>query len=205
MIPRFFLQDDSYLVWTPEEVRILRENFDVIGFSTTTSPWYPNQSNELVLPFKFSVYEVRYCFDRNYCKIVRANFKNHTFFTEDTDVSFDFQKVFDEDEFTEEIIDKPPVVDEFKYRVYCDLKEKGFCVCDGVTYGYDFTVYRRKPWNSHSYSLVWCETNLLDTRKLVQKVRTSEQTSKNCVIATLLDNDLVYINVTRFKFKEEDT
>ena len=199
-IPLVFFEGGSFLVWKADDVKKLRENAGVVGEPVMTSPWYPRQNTHLSLPFEFTPYEIKWCIDNGKCRLVKPIFKNEISqtFTEPPKFSPKIQQIHDESEFEIEPVDAPEV-DNFKYQVFCLLKEKGFCVGDGTQYSCDFTVYKSEPWNCHSSALVWCEVGKFDTRKLIQHVRIADSTKKHAIAAIASGSSVSFIELSRFK------
>ena len=202
-VPLIFYEGGSFLAWKAEDVGFMREKAKVIGCATMTSPWYSKQNHNLALPFAFTPYEIKWCLEHKLCKLVKPIFKSEIKTPKEIPQSFksDIQVLHDDSEFDiEEITDFCFPSDNFKYEIYCLLKEKGFYIADGSQYACDFAIYKKEPWICHSSVLLWCENELFDTRKLIQHARISDSTLKKAVVAIKTkDNTISFIELKRFK------
>ncbi|MEM2086776.1 MAG: tRNA-intron lyase [Archaeoglobaceae archaeon] len=75
---------------------------------------------------------------------------------------------------------------EEKYRVYKDLKHKGFVVKTGFKFGSDFRIYRKIESAEdlpHSEFLVWIVNTDITPRELARAVRLSNSVRKKLIIA----------------------
>jgi hypothetical protein len=194
-----FFEGGSWLVWQAGDVSNLQATAHVLGTPSMTAPAFPQQSAFLSLPVELMPCEAKWCHDQGLCALVVARFHVSTHCAGDLPKSFTDPIPTDcpSDYDTEPT--PPPDVPDNLYRVYCNLRARGFWVCDGANYGADFTVYRSVPGHDHSFALVWAEAGDTDTRKLIQYVRVAEASRKRAVLAIAAGDVVRYINVARLK------
>lgn len=75
---------------------------------------------------------------------------------------------------------------EEKYRVYKDLKQRGFVVKTGFKFGSDFRIYRKVESAEdlpHSEFLVWIVKSEIIPRELARTVRLSNSVRKKLILA----------------------
>lgn len=205
-LPRIFFEGGSWLVWTATEVEEIYKTTHIVGSATMTAPHFPKQTGELSLPFELMPCEAKWCYENHFCTLntLKANFDLTSVPASQLPSIYDKSiQIDNESEYEIEMIE-PPDVDDFLYQTYCILKQKGFWIYDGKNYGCDFSIYKEEPWKCHSYALVWCEKEFLDTRKLIQHVRISESTKKKSIAAILTkDGSIKLVNFSRFKTKDD--
>ncbi|OHT05816.1 tRNA intron endonuclease, catalytic C-terminal domain containing protein [Tritrichomonas foetus] len=204
-LPRIFKEGGTWLVWTANEIETLWTTAHVIGAATMTAPFFPKQSNELSLPYEIMPCEVKWCHEKGFCRLVVAKFKIDFCEIDKSKIPVNYDKevkIDDESEY-DIVFTDPPEVDEIEYKTYCILRQKGFWVTDGKNYGCNFSIYKEEPWKCHSSALVWCEESILNTRNLIQHVRIAESTKKSAVTAILYNNEIKFIDFTRYKAPEE--
>ncbi|MCY0860244.1 MAG: tRNA-intron lyase [Sulfolobaceae archaeon] len=81
---------------------------------------------------------------------------------------------------------------ELLYRVYSDLRNKGYVVRSGIKYGADFAIYTLGPGIEHAPYLVLVidSTEKLKSNELLSYGRVSHSTRKELILAfTNLKND----------------
>ena len=66
----YFIENHHGLVFNAESVRVLREQYRIVGYLTGTLPDYPRQNNELGLPFELSFEEVYLLLQRNVIQLI---------------------------------------------------------------------------------------------------------------------------------------
>lgn len=80
-----------------------------------------------------------------------------------------------------------PKVDPFKYRVFCDLWEKGKWITTGDTFGGDFLIYPGEPLYFHASHIIHVlsheETEAMSTKILNTRCRLSVSVNKFCTFA----------------------
>ena len=205
-LPRVFFEGGSWLIWTTNEVDEIFKTTHIVGSATMTAPHYPKQTNELSLPFELMPCEAKWCYENHFCSlnVMKPNFDLTSVPVSQLPSIFDKPIQIDNESEYEIIPIEPPEVDNLLYQTYCILKKSGFWIYNGKNYGCDFSIYKDEPWKCHSYALVWCEKDLLNTRNLIQHVRISESTKKNAIAAILTDEGSVrLVNFSRCKARGE--
>ncbi|KAH0789192.1 tRNA-intron endonuclease catalytic domain-like protein [Histomonas meleagridis] len=203
---KVFYEGDSWLIWDPNDIEKLRNEARVIGSATLTAPNFPQQSKFLGLPIELTSYEAKWCFENGFCKLVKPIFKDFNSDFPDEILEQNFRKItiraHDESEYEIEEIG-PPILDPFKYKVYCDLKQN-YWISDASNYGCDFAIYISPPWECHSSAFIWCNNEILDTKKLIQLMRISETARKRLISAHLTPNgNIEYVEFSRYKSVED--
>lgn len=88
-----------------------------------------------------------------------------------------------------------------RYRVYSDLRERGYITKTGFKFGAHFRVYERGGFPSeHSKYLVHCvtETNIFSFPELSRAVRLAEGVKKTLVFAVVdEEGDVTYYSINR--------
>lgn len=91
-------------------------------------------------------------------------------------------------EFSDELTaESVPALDQLKYRIFCDLWERGKWITSGETFGGDFLIYPGEPLYFHASHIVHV-LNASDSKKipvssLVTKGRMSVVVNKFCLLA----------------------
>lgn len=91
-----------------------------------------------------------------------------------------------------------PKLDPLKYRVFCDLWEKGNRITPGATFGGDFLVYPGEPLHFHASHIVHVlsddEAKAMPTRIFTTRTRLSVNVNKLCtfVFENKENNELCY-------------
>ena len=72
-----------------------------------------------------------------------------------------------------------------KYKVFCDLKKKGFIVKTALKFGFDFRVYEKKHKNSHSkyFVKVFFDNDKINSIELLKNNRISNTAKKELILA----------------------
>lgn len=80
-----------------------------------------------------------------------------------------------------------PNLDPFKYRVFCDLWEKGHWLTFGATFGGDFLVYPGEPLLFHASHIIHVlsddEAKSMNIRTFITRSRLSVNVNKFCTFA----------------------
>jgi len=94
-------------------------------------------------------------------------------------------------------------IEEFKqlYRVYKDLRERGFIVRRGLKFGCDYLVYRFGPGIDHApYGVeVMRYSEAYDPISIVRMGRLLHSVRKKLVLALVDENSLDYVLLTWWK------
>ncbi len=90
---------------------------------------------------------------------------------------------------------------EDKYRVYYDLRERGYIVRPGLKFGADFAVYEHGPGIDHAPFIVHCLQNntAISSIEMVRAGRLATTVRKKFIIATFTMEKVVYYMFTWFK------
>ncbi|HEW94292.1 tRNA-intron lyase [Candidatus Geothermarchaeota archaeon] len=82
-----------------------------------------------------------------------------------------------------------------KYKVYRDLRKKGFIVLSGLKFGVDFAVYRKGPGLEHAPYLVDVvkPDTLISSDELVRAGRLATSVRKRFIIAYPEDDQIIYL------------
>lgn len=146
--------------------------------------------NKFNKPLELSIYEAVYLVEKGIIKVRRPIRSNKG--------SYEYINL---NELTE--IGKLTYKDfNAKYKVYKDLRDRGFIVRPGLKFGSDFSVYRYGPGIDHAPFLVTVyssDTTLLGV-DLVRAGRLANSVRKKWVIAILLkDGSIRYLVFTWYK------
>lgn len=206
-LPRIFYEGGSWLIWTVDELEVLYKTAKIIGSATMTAPHFPRQSAELALPIEIMPCEAKWCFENHFCILVTAKFKIDLTTIPLIQLPQKYNseiKIDDSSEYEIEPVD-PPKIDPLLYKTYTNLKNKKYWISTGINFGCNFMVYQSEPWKCHSFALVWCESEIFDTRKLIQHVRIAESTKKSAIASFLLpDGSVKFLEFSRFKTQADD-
>ncbi|MHA1649055.1 MAG: tRNA-intron lyase [Candidatus Helarchaeota archaeon] len=90
---------------------------------------------------------------------------------------------------------------EDKYKVYFDLRERGYVVRPGLKFGADFAVYQHGPGIDHAPFIVHClqNTTSISSIEMVRAGRLATTVRKKFIIATITMDKVVYYMFTWFK------
>lgn len=85
------------------------------------------------------------------------------------------------------MIESAPNVDPLKYRVFCDLWEKGHWLTTGASFGGDFLLYPGEQYLFHASHIVHVlsqeEASSMVTRTFITRSRLSVSVKKFCTFA----------------------
>jgi len=84
---------------------------------------------------------------------------------------------------------------EHKYRVYRDLRERGFAVTPGIKYGCDFAVYEHGPGLDHAPFIVQVRVsgNRISAPQIVEAGRLATTVRKMFIIAVVEEEKVQYL------------
>ncbi len=87
-----------------------------------------------------------------------------------------------------------------KYRVYSDLRDRGYVVTPGIKYGSDFAVYEDGPGIDHAPYIVQImdADNLLSAADIVKAGRLATTVRKSFIL-TILNDDIRYLEFNWWK------
>ena len=87
-----------------------------------------------------------------------------------------------------------------KYRVYLDLRDRGYVVTPGIKYGSDFAVYEDGPGIDHAPYIVQImdADNLLTAADIVKTGRLATTVRKSFILA-ILNDDIRYLEFNWWK------
>ncbi|TFG05905.1 MAG: tRNA-intron lyase [Promethearchaeota archaeon] len=90
---------------------------------------------------------------------------------------------------------------EDKYRVYMDLRERGYIVRPGLKFGADFAVYKEGPGIDHAPFIVHVlqNTTAISSIEMVRAGRLATTVRKKFIIATFHIDKVVYYMFNWFK------
>ncbi|MCC6030659.1 MAG: tRNA-intron lyase [Desulfurococcales archaeon] len=90
----------------------------------------------------------------------------------------------------------------YTYKVFKDLREKGYVIRSGMKYGVDYAVYEKGPGLEHAPYLVhvFKYDEEIDPIHIVRLGRLSHSVRKNLVIAIVYDNTIKYISFGWIRF-----
>ena len=83
-----------------------------------------------------------------------------------------------------------------RYRVYWDLREKGYKVTPGIKYGCDFAVYEHGPGLDHAPFIVQVRktSELLTAQEVVESGRLASTVRKTFTIAVVSEGKISYLS-----------
>lgn len=94
-----------------------------------------------------------------------------------------------------------PQLNQLKYRIFCDLYEKGKWLSSGETFGGDFLIYPGEPLYFHASHIVHVmnddEVKQIPINTLIRKQRLSVVVNKFCIFAYVSSqtNEIIYQTV----------
>jgi len=88
-----------------------------------------------------------------------------------------------------------------KYRVYRDLRERGYVVTPGIKYGCDFAVYEKGPGLDHAPYLVKVKSSQdgLTAAEIVEAGRLATSVRKTFIIAMASGGEIRYLSFKWWK------
>ena len=89
-----------------------------------------------------------------------------------------------------------------EFRVYKDLKARGFYVTSGFKYGTDFLLYRDDPNFIHSefFLNVYHKEDQIDVKQLINAERLGVSIKKQYMAAFVDQNEIKYLNFEWINF-----
>lgn len=103
-------------------------------------------------------------------------------------------------DFLKKIRDIDPLFDN-RYKIYCDLKKRGFIVKTGFKFGTDFRCYTKKPDAIHAEYLV----HIIDEKfnrtwsEISRAIRLAHSVNKEIIFAKINKNKVDYISFGRLR------
>ena len=81
------------------------------------------------------------------------------------------------------------------YKIYKQLRDKGFIVKSGLKFGADFTVYRKGPGFEHAPFVIHVYTarEEIDPVDIIRAGRLSHSVRKTFILATEIENKVTYV------------
>jgi len=167
-----YLAGKRVIIWNPEAGFILYRN----GFFGKPLGIRKPKPIKYNVPYELSFYDALYLFERNAIKVKH----NERLLT------------------PQELIQiASEVVDDFqaKYRVYADLRDRGFIVKTGLKYGADFVVYVYGPGIDHSLFAVsvFSPNTKLKGQDFLRAGRLSWSVRKRWVLACVYNGEIRYL------------
>lgn len=165
--------------------RTLGNNLFKKFFGKPINELKPNPLKSYDQPFVFSIYEILYLCDKG---LIPASIGN-------SDI-----KCSELEYYANKIVNNFSL----KYRVYKDLREKGYIVRSGMKFGADFTVYELGPGLEHAPYVVTVTSasTLLRSIDIVGLGRLSHSVKKKSVLAIASsDRDSHVDDITYLVFK----
>jgi len=167
-----YLVGKRIIIWDPDAGSILYKN----GFFGKPLGIRKPKPVKYDVPYELSFYDALYLLERGAIKI-RQNDKELT--------PENIYRIASE------------IVDDFeaKYRVYADLRDRGFIVRTGLKYGADFVVYVYGPGIDHSPFAVsvFSPNTKLRGQDFLRAGRLSWSVRKLWVLACVYDNSVRYL------------
>ncbi|MHA1130133.1 MAG: tRNA-intron lyase [Candidatus Helarchaeota archaeon] len=174
------LLENRVIVWNPEEGSSLYKE----GFYGKPLGIKKPKSFEFNRPLELSLFEALYLLSKNRIKIFEKR----------------SDKLLTEQDLLEIAIKN---FNEFedKYKVYYDLRERGYVVRPGLKFGADFAVYTHGPGIDHSPFIVAVlkNTTAISSIDMVRAGRLATSVRKKFIIATLAMDKVVYYMFSWFK------
>jgi len=175
------LVDSRVIVWNVEEARQLYRN----GFFGKPIGIKKPRDASFNAPLELSLFEALYLMDKGAIKVINEE-----------------GRVISRDELLEVARRSYRLFDDM-YRVYHDLREKGYVVRPGMKFGADFAVYEFGPGIDHAPFLVDVlpMNSKLDPIDIVRAGRLSHSVRKKFIIATInpVTKEVSYIMFKWFK------
>ncbi|ACP55657.1 tRNA-intron lyase [Saccharolobus islandicus] len=143
----------------------------------------PKGPKDIIRPLELSLIESVYLAKKGLIKVIDKNGE-----------VLEYEKLY---EYSSKIINKFDIM----YRVYEDLREKGFIVRSGVKYGADFAVYTLGPGLEHApYVVIAVDIDEeITPHELLSFGRVSHSTRKRLVLA-LVDRKSESVRYIMFKW-----
>jgi tRNA-intron endonuclease len=88
-----------------------------------------------------------------------------------------------------------------RYRVYRNLREKGYVVTPGIKYGCDFAVYEHGPGVDHAPFIVQVKTvgEGLSAREIVEAGRLATTVRKTFIVALIIEDEVRFLSFKWWK------
>lgn len=165
------LDDNRLVIWSIEEARTIYNN-GFYGKPLGT----PRPTEDFNAPLLLDPVEALYLIDKKKIKITR-NGKNVSKAKLDGIQSNTFSGFKD------------------KYRVYKELREKGFVATPGIKYGCDFAVYENGPGRDHAPYVVqiMADEDYLSAAEIVKAGRLASTVRKAFIIAIVNDENIKFV------------
>ena len=90
---------------------------------------------------------------------------------------------------------------DVKYKVYCDLRTRGYIVTPGIKYGCDFAVYEHGPGIDHAPYIIQVKTreDMVSAAEIVKAGRLASTVRKTFIIALLNTDKIIYLEFKWWK------
>ena len=173
------LKDSRLIIWSPEQGRRL---YNAGYFGKPLGVSKPRE--EFEAPLILDPIEGVYLLERGLIKIVSGTERGEVQLDELVTIARQTLEGFDE-----------------KYRVYRDLREKGFVVTPGIKYGCDFAVYQHGPGVDHAPYIIQVKglDDELSASEIVKAGRLATTVRKVFIIAVVDDDDVRYLGFKWWK------
>jgi len=173
------LKDSRLIVWSPEQSRRL---FRAGYFGKPLG--IPKPKEEFQAPLILDPIEGVYLLEKGLIKVVSGTERREVHLDELMAVAREVLEDFDE-----------------KYKVYSDLRERGFVVTPGIKYGCDFAVYQQGPGVDHSPYIVQVKglREALSASEIVKAGRLATTVRKTFILAVVDGDDVRYLGFKWWK------
>lgn len=173
------LRDSRLIVWSPEEGKRLYES----GYFGKPLG-VPKPQEIFETPLILDPIEGVYLFEKGIVKVFSGVKKRKVLLEELAASARKIYKNFDD-----------------KYRVYFDLREKGFIVTPGIKYGCDFAVYQHGPGVDHAPYIIKVKSSddVLSATDIVTAGRLATTVRKIFIIALVNGLKVKYLGFNWWK------
>jgi len=175
------LVDSRVIVWNIESAKKLYKN----GFYGKPIGIRKPRDTSFEVPLELSLFEALYLLEKNVIRIVDEN-----------------NEEIDREKLLEIARSNYHLFDDM-YRIYRNLREKGYVVRPGMKFGADFAVYKFGPGIDHAPFLVEVipMNSKLDPIEIVRAGRLSHSVKKKFIIATInpVTKEVIYYMFKWFK------
>lgn len=202
------------LIFSVEDIKTLRNKYNILGVLIGTLAHYPQQNLFLSVPLRLSIWEVVWLIESNVGVLVDyksyrksltnigkdcaepCNSSSNLVTTDNETVNHDLQLI---SQYKVDLIDfiakhlqkSKSTLNEFlkNYHSYKFLKNQGFFISPGLKFGGELVIYPDDPLKYHSYAIV--KFNLFNVNDLIVGGRLASGVKKTILLLEDKDENMV--------------
>lgn len=152
--------DKDVLVFEVDTVKKLRE-IGILGNFIGSLSFVPQQNNFMGLPLKLTKYEVWWLVEQNLAilvnneKLLKLNNKGDGFYVTDHTNTLKSQLDLEQERDHLQLLERFEYLsNDNSYRIFKELRNKGYYILPGLKFGGEFIVYPGDPIRYHSHYIV---------------------------------------------------